>query len=89
MLARTDGVLQATTNADGTACLVVGGRATIWPQGFGLKGDPLSVYDGSGKLVAVVGQKVALGGGLAGNSAPVLGCPGSSEAWIVGSVISE
>jgi hypothetical protein len=89
MLARVDGVLQATINQDGTACLFVGNTAMIWPQGFALRGDPLTLSNASGSVVAVVGQQISLGGGLAGDGVHALGCPASIEPWIVGTVIGE
>ena len=44
-LARTDGVLNGQTNADGTACFWLGdvtsGVALSWPYGYSARGNPL------------------------------------------------
>jgi hypothetical protein len=91
MTARFDGVVSGRINSDGTACLWTGDgpnrQALIWPAGFVARGNPVAVYDSSGTLVVVAGQKASLGGGLAPDGTRVTGCSGLSQAWLVGSVI--
>jgi hypothetical protein len=91
MTARFDGVVSGRINPDGTACFWTGAEpdrhALIWPDGYVARGDPVTVYDESGRLVVVAGQQASLGGGLAPDGTQVPGCPGFSHAWVVGSVI--
>jgi hypothetical protein len=80
------------TNANGTACFWLGDgadrMALVWPSGCSAHDSPLSLYDESRKLVASVGDRVALGGGLLPAGTTVLGCPEFSRAWSVGRVIA-
>jgi len=91
MTARFDGIVSGRINSDGTACLWTGDgpnrHALIWPDGYVARGNPVAVYDPSGSLVVVAGQKASLGGGLAPDGTQVTGCSGLSQAWVVGSVI--
>jgi hypothetical protein len=90
LLIRLDTVLHGQANSDGTACLWYGDGAErvalVWPPGYVARGNPLAVYDGSGALIGVVGQHIALGGGggpNGGSSVSVLGCSPVSGIWIV------
>jgi hypothetical protein len=91
MTARFDGVVSGRINSDGTACLWTGDgadrHALIWPAGYVARGNPVAVYDPSGTLVVVAGQKASLGGGLGPDGNQVTGCSGISHAWVVGTVI--
>ena len=93
LTALTGGVLNGRTNPDGTACLWVGqgseAHALYWPFGYSAGGNPLTVYDGSGRAVATVGQHVSLGGGLMPDDVhSIFGCNGFTSFWIVG-IIEE
>jgi hypothetical protein len=91
MTARFDGVVSGRINSDGTACLWTGDgadrHALIWPAGYVARGNPVGVYDPSGTLVVMAGQKASLGGGLGPDGNPVTGCSGISHTWVVGTVI--
>jgi hypothetical protein len=92
MNARLDGVLNGRPNPDTTACLWVGqghdAEALYWPFGYTAGGNPLTVYDDSGRIVATVGERVAFGGGLMGEDVgSILGCNGFTNFWVVGDVI--
>jgi hypothetical protein len=92
LTARLDGVLNGRTSRDGTACLWVGqgkeSMALFWPFGYSAGGNPLTVYDDSGKSVATVGQQVGFGGGLMFDDVhSILGCSGFTNFWGVGDVI--
>jgi hypothetical protein len=91
MTARFDGIVLGRINSDGTACLWTGDgpdrHALIWPDGYVARGNPVAVYDPSGSLVVVAGQKASLGGGLGPEGTQVTGCSGLSHAWVVGNVI--
>ena len=63
-LANAVGVLDGKLNADGTACFWLGGSALSWPDGYSARRNPLAVYDDRGNVVATVGQKVSMAGGL-------------------------
>lgn len=90
------GILAGQANPDDTACLWVGdGRdriVLIWPSGYTARAEPLTVVDGDGKQVAVVGRQVQFGGGFSiqGDSGPkaVWGCGQVSRSWLVGSTRS-
>ena len=78
------GVLGGQTNQDGTACFWVGSgqdqAALVWPEGYSAHGNPLAISDARGRVLATVGQYVALRGGLAPEGPrPPLGCPASAE----------
>ena len=66
-------------------------KAFIWPAGYSAAGNPLGVYNASGKLTAIVGEPVELSGGndFYSMPAPVLGCADFDKAWIVGSVVQS
>jgi len=88
LLALVGGVLRGKANPDGTACLWLGDGSErmvlLWPSGYSARGNPLSVYDQSGALVGVVGQRVSLGGGPGPDdvrNVSVLGCTGFSAVW--------
>jgi hypothetical protein len=92
-MARADGVIQGETNGDGTACFWIGttskGQALSWPYGYSARANPLAVYDDSGNRVAVVGNRVAMAGGLMPDSVhSITGCSGFTQFWGVGEVIS-
>lgn len=91
MLALSGGILSGQVNSDRSACLWIGEEpqrmALIWPAGFTARGTPITVFDGNDKIVAAVGQKVTLGGGLAPDGTRVFGCTAFAQAWIVGRVI--
>lgn|GEM_PF-2477164 len=92
-LARSDGVLGGQTNRDGTACIwLINGRDKIalsWPYGYTARVSPLTVYDGTGKPVAEVGEVVTLAGGLLGGDVrSIPGCSGFTKFWGVGEVVS-
>lgn len=91
MLALSGGILSGQVNSDRSACLWIGEEpqrvALIWPAGFTARGTPITVYDENDKIVATVGQKVVLGGGLAPDGTRVFGCTAFAQAWIVGRVI--
>ena len=91
LLARLDGVLGGRTNPDGTACIWVGqgseAIALSWPYGYSAGGNPLTVYDDSGKSVATVGQRVVFAGGTMPDEVQsILGCDGFTNFWGVGLV---
>lgn len=91
--ARNEGVIQGQANADGTACFWVGTSsdrsALSWPYGYSARASPLAVYDDEGNRVAVVGQRVTLAGGLMVDSVhSITGCPGFTQFWAVGRVVS-
>jgi hypothetical protein len=92
-LARVDGVLFGQTNDDHTACLSFGegpqSLALIWPDGYTARGTPLAVFDGAGKQVASVGQRIGIGGAPAADGTAVLGCREFQRALIVGRVDSS
>jgi len=92
-LARAEGILNGQANADGTACFWLGpdnsGQALSWPFGYTAGGNPLSVYDDSGSLVASIGQHVVFAGGLMpDNVHSIVGCRGFTYFWGVGEVVS-
>ncbi len=90
LLTILNGQLSAQVSNDGTACLSVtfgqSRTAVIWPAGFTARGNPIAVYDADGKLLAVAGQQVKVGGGLVSSSqsrkAP--GCAGISQTIVAG-----
>jgi hypothetical protein len=86
------GVLFGKANDDGTACFWMGDNkdqsALVWPQGYSAKGSPLSIFDEKGRRRGIVGQTIAVSGGLGPpQSAPILGCPGMNQEFLVGGVI--
>jgi len=90
-LARLDGVLEGSVNADGTACFWVGHgsvrTALFWPYGYKAAAPPLAVYDDEDLLVAAVGESVTMAGGLLPDGVhAILGCPGFTNFWGVGRV---
>ncbi len=80
------GPLQATVNNDGTACVwATAGMhqtAVIWPAGFTARGNPVTIYDATGKRFAVTGKPVDLAGGqvMSTQKRPVRGCDGLSQS---------
>ncbi len=80
------GPLQATVNNDGTACVwATAGMhqtAVIWPAGFTARGNPVTIYDTTGKRFAVTGKPVDLAGGqvMSTQKRPVRGCDGLSQS---------
>jgi len=86
------GQLDSTVNADGTACLWVTTwlrrTAVIWPTGFTARGNPVVVYDATGKPFATVGKSVDVAGGEVYSTAnhPVSGCSGLSQSIKAGPV---
>jgi hypothetical protein len=86
------GQLDATVNADGTACLWVTTwlrrTAVIWPTGFTARGNPVVVYDAAGKPFATVGKSVDVAGGEVYSTVnhPVSGCSGLSQSIKAGPV---
>ena len=85
------GVLSGRTNPDATACLWVGqgsdARALSWPFGYSAGGNPLTVYDDSGRALATVGQRIVFAGGLLGDDVrSIRGCKGFTKFWGVGHV---
>jgi hypothetical protein len=92
-LARSEGVLLGRANGDGTACFWLGnisdGRALSWPYGYSARANPLAVYNDAGDRVAAVGQRVTMAGGLMADSVhSITGCPGFTQFWGVGKVVS-
>jgi hypothetical protein len=86
------GVLGGQTNPDGTACFWVGSgqdqAALVWPEGYSAHGNPLAISDARGRVLATVGQYVALRGGLAPEgSKPPLGCPASAQQFLTAEVL--
>jgi hypothetical protein len=86
------GQLDATVNADRTACLWVTTwqrrTAVIWPTGFTARGNPVVVYDAAGKPFATVGKSVDVAGGEVYSTVnhPVSGCSGLSQSIKAGPV---
>lgn len=96
LTAQVSGLLQAQANDDGTACVWFedgpSRMALVWPLGYSARGNPLSVLDGTGHIVATAGQSIQLGGGLRPDSSggdPVTGCTGTLRAWIVGEIVTK
>ena len=90
-LARLDGVVEGSINVDRTACFWVSNgsvrTALFWPYGYKAVAPPLAVYDDKDALVAVVGQRVTMAGGLLPDDVhAILGCPGLTNLWGVGRV---
>jgi hypothetical protein len=86
------GVLGGQTNQDGTACFWVGSgqdqAALVWPEGYSAHGNPLAISDAKGRVLATVGQYVALRGGNAPEgSKPPLGCPASAQQFLTAEVL--
>ena len=85
------GVLGGQVNGDGTACFWIGDgpdmKALFWPYGYKAHQPPLGVSDETGANVAVVGERVSIGGGLFGeDGSSIVGCRGFTRFWAVGSV---
>jgi hypothetical protein len=80
------GTADAQLNFDGTACLSIVWKTTrtviVWPLGYTAQGNPLAVYDGSGKQVLVAGEKLSLGGGqvVSSRARKVGGCSGFTQS---------
>jgi hypothetical protein len=80
------GPLKATVNNDRTACVwATAGMhqtAVIWPAGFTARGNPVTIYDATGKRFAVIGKPVDLAGGqvMSTQKRPVRGCEGLSQS---------
>jgi hypothetical protein len=80
------GPLEATVNNDRTACVwATAGMhqtAVIWPAGFTARGNPVTIYDATGKRFAVTGKPVDLAGGqvMSTQKRPVRGCDGLSQS---------
>ena len=93
-LAGVRGVLEGKANSDGTACFWLGaGSETtplMWPYGYTAREQPLAVFDGGGKQMAVVGQRVNFAGDniLASDIKvkQILGCPVLMRVFVVGAV---
>jgi hypothetical protein len=88
----SSGILGGQTNQDGTACFWVGSgqdqAALVWPEGYSAHGNPLAISDGRGRVLATVGQYVALRGGLAPEgSKPPLGCPATAQQFLAAEVL--
>jgi hypothetical protein len=90
LLARLEGVLYAQVNNDGSACLWVTYGSSrmylVWPQGYSASGSPLRILNEQGQMVATVGERVILRGGL-GPIGPIDGCPRDGEPWIIAEVV--
>ena len=76
------GLLGGQTNADGSACFWLGSgedrAALLWPPGYSAHGNPLSIFDAKGQMIATVGEVVTLDGGVAPEdviSKGIFGCP--------------
>jgi hypothetical protein len=87
-----NGILFGQPNPDGTACFWMGDSkdksALVWPQGYSAGGSPLSIFDGEGHRLGTVGQTIAVSGGLGPEEpAPITGCPGMNQEFLVGGVI--
>jgi hypothetical protein len=57
------GVLGGQTNADGSACFWLvsdgeGRSALEWPPGYSARGNPLSIFDEKGQMIATVGEVI-------------------------------
>ena len=92
-LAEAFGVLAGQHNGDGTACFWIsrgsGREALMWPLGSTAGGSPLAVYDGTGHLMAAVGQRVNLTGSALTTQdlgSSLLGCPGDVHLFAVAEV---
>jgi hypothetical protein len=89
------GQLDATVNADGTACLWVTTwqrrTAVILPTGFTARGNPIVVYDAAGKAFATAGKSVDIAGGQVYSMVnhPVSGCSGVSQSITAGPLTSR
>jgi hypothetical protein len=87
-LSRSDGLLAGKTNGDGTACFWIGDGQDrtwlVWPQGYSAEGNPLTIVDQNGRVLATVGKRVALGGRRDEGPATVQGCTGAGQVWVVG-----
>jgi hypothetical protein len=76
------GLLGGQTNADGSACFWLGSAedraALLWPPGYSARGNPLSIFDEKGQMIATVGKVVTLDGGVAPEDViakGIFGCP--------------
>ena len=76
------GRLSGQTNADDSACFWLGSgedrAALLWPPGYSARGNPLSVFDAKGHLIATVGEVITLDGGAAPDDVTargIFGCP--------------
>ena len=76
------GLLSGQTNVDGSACFWLGSgddrAALLWPPGYSARGNPLSVFDAKGHLIATVGEVITLDGGKAPEDViamGIFGCP--------------
>lgn len=94
LAAETAGLLSAQTNDDKTACTWIGGgsnrTALIWPPGYSGAGSPLEIVDQNGRIVAVEGKVVVVGGGQLSTplTVNIIGCHGITQAWAVGAVLT-
>ena len=82
------GTVRGTANGDGTACFRIAedpALPMVWPHAYYALANPLRVIDARGKVVAVDGQKVRLGGGTAdlNQSEVILGCGKANQVLAV------
>ncbi len=92
MFGLASGELNGRANPDGTACFWLGedpgGVALFWPHGYSARGNPLSVVDDFGRIAAVTGQHVNVGGGRLPDSVhSILGCASFDRFWAVGNIV--
>ena len=86
-------LLQGRANQNGTACFWVGDQrrtvVLLWPAGYYARGNPLSIFDRTGRRHGTAGQRVRMGGGHLPASPRILGCSGFQDVWSVGSPAPE
>ncbi len=83
-LAVSFGVLEASVNLDGSACLWLqhdsDRTALYWPFGYTAGGWPVSVFDASGHRLGRAGDRVRIGGGQI-PVRTITGCSGFQQLW--------
>jgi hypothetical protein len=90
LTALIEGTIRGTVNADQTACFRMADDPhqlpMVWPAGYSANTNPLRVVDRLGKTVAVDGQHVKLGGGIADLDAKrvILGCGEATQVLLAG-----
>jgi hypothetical protein len=81
----TAGVLEAVRQGD-TGCAWLSGpdgqpNFVLWPEGFRLRSSDLALVDGTGSVVAHIGERVSGGGGLLGDHVPLPLCGYEGSVW--------
>jgi hypothetical protein len=87
-LARLAGTIEGNSSA---GCVwvrdLVGPHAVLWPSGFTVSFDPLTVYGSDGQVVARQGDRVlASGGEYPAGSVAIPNCDAGVSLWVFGTV---